>query len=1010
MKSFMQRVNVWMLIANIVVVGASHAATYTVTRLNDGQPILTESMFVRAGAAEQEGENLNGPSMIRVPDWIDAGNRADPSAVYYLYFANHRGNYIRMAWAAALEGPWHLYRTGTGIPVGGRGVLDLGYSDDIDIGNNITVAEHVASPEVIVDDVNQRIIMYFHAPTYYDGSKVDQRSFAATSPYGLDFNDRIEPVMLGSSYFRVFEANGNMYAFANSGALYKSLDPADPWTAPPGFDFSEKLWDKLSSDENPFVTDIAEAGLEPLRLRHPDVHIVGDSLQVFITRKEDYPERILMSTIDLTAGDFDLWDATWPSEELLSPEMTWEGGDLDVAQSDSGPAPENVPELRDAHIFEDIDGTVYMLYAGRGEDAIGLARLDVDTGEPDTVRGVRLFETWNRAGYQVISDATPGTVGSGTVTADRQWDYSVGNDAAILEIKNGAIEQTVSILEGGSAGSNAFFMTSSSGLTPFHIDIADPVTLGFDWTPLNQGSNDNRWFDLRIENAALADTGDNVTRMRLRAQDRYGDETFRIEVAGKLTEFDMGVVPLGQTLRVRAVFMKRLMSTDVVFTVQSVSTGEYVFEGIDRLYDSVPGGFGYELDRVRIDFMRRTDGRMDNIIVGAALDEWGDHDGDGLAYELETSLGTDPLVPDTDDDGMYDGWELENALDPLNDDAALDLDSDLLSNVREYTYSTDPNNPDSDDDGYTDGQEIERASDPLNADDSPVPWLAAVSIEPNEPRVPAKLPFAFAVDGVMIDGVTADLSEAYITWTIEHGVGEIESATGVFESDVPGTSGVSVSVTLDGDTATDTWSFTVDSWASVSIGTGTIRTNDAVSIPVTLDAGGADVMETGFTLTFDPAVLDMVDIEKAEGGASGEISFEATYVDDGIYDIFIGADDVPLAPGDIAAILFRAPAAGRNGTCSTLAVSEPVCYDVADTPVTISGEDGACCIEFTFPLGDINRSGRVDAADLQLVINAALDYDVVWYCDVNDSGKVDAGDVQLVVNALLGIDIRNTAN
>jgi hypothetical protein len=612
------------LLASLGVAATAHSATYTVTRLNGGEPIITESMFTAAGATDREGEDINGPGVLRVPDWISAENRTDPSAVYYLYFAHHQGNYLRMAWSAALEGPWHLYRTGTGIPVGARGVLDLGSSDSIDIGNNITVRSHVASPEVFADDANQRIIMYFHAPSNYNGSSAGQRSYAATSPYGLDFNGAIEPVMLGGSYFRVFEANGNMYAFANSGVLHKALDPADPWTAPPGFDFSQKLWPQLPSDQNPFVTDLTAAGMDPLRLRHPDVHIVGNQLQVFITRKEDYPERIVMSTIDLSAGDFDQWDATWPTEELLSPELPWEGGDLPVRKSDSGSAPENVPELRDAHIFEDTDGTLYMLYAGRGEDAIGIARLDADTGEPETVDEVVMFETWNRTGHHVISDATNATDGPGSVTGYQHWDYLIGANAAIIEIKNGAIEQTVSTLPGGEAGANAITMTTSGGFTPFHIDIADPVTLGFDWTPLNEGTDGNRRFDVRIENAARADAAENVTRLRLRAQNRNDDEKFWIEVGNKYIEFDMGPITSGETLRLRATFTKRFMSTDVAFTAQLVSTGEYVVEETGTISASVPGGFGYELDRVQINFLRRADGRMDNILVGAALDAWED--------------------------------------------------------------------------------------------------------------------------------------------------------------------------------------------------------------------------------------------------------------------------------------------------------------------------------------------------------------------------------------------------
>jgi hypothetical protein len=38
---------------------------------------------------DRMGSNINGPSLIRVPDWVP-----DPLGRYYLYFAHHHGTYI----------------------------------------------------------------------------------------------------------------------------------------------------------------------------------------------------------------------------------------------------------------------------------------------------------------------------------------------------------------------------------------------------------------------------------------------------------------------------------------------------------------------------------------------------------------------------------------------------------------------------------------------------------------------------------------------------------------------------------------------------------------------------------------------------------------------------------------------------------------------------------------------------------------------------------------------------
>jgi len=53
--------------------------------------------------------------------------------------------------------------------------------------------------------------------------------------------------------------------------------------------------------------------------------------------------------------------------------------------------------------------------------------------------------------------------------------------------------------------------------------------------------------------------------------------------------------------------------------------------------------------------------------------------------------------------------------------------------------------------------------------------------------------------------------------------------------------------------------------------------------------------------------------------------------------------------------------------------------------------------------GDVNGDDRVDALDVQLVINGALGLAVGDECDINEDDRVDALDVQLVINAALGL-------
>lgn len=107
-----------------------------------------------------------------------------------------------------------------------------------------------------------------------------------------------------------------------------------------------------------------------------------------------------------------------------------------------------------------------------------------------------------------------------------------------------------------------------------------------------------------------------------------------------------------------------------------------------------------------------------------------DSDEDGLTDPDEINIhGTDPNNPDTDGDGMPDGWEVDHSLDPLLDDAAGDLDGDGLSNYEEYLNGSDPFNADTDSDGFADDWERDWNTQATNEfdpvvvdDDGPFDW------------------------------------------------------------------------------------------------------------------------------------------------------------------------------------------------------------------------------------------------------------------------------------------------
>jgi hypothetical protein len=73
-----------------------------------------------------------------------------------------------------------------------------------------------------------------------------------------------------------------------------------------------------------------------------------------------------------------------------------------------------------------------------------------------------------------------------------------------------------------------------------------------------------------------------------------------------------------------------------------------------------------------------------------ARDAFNDPDDDGLESRYEYMFGTDPLSADTDSDQMPDGWEIDNGLNPLVNDADLDPDEDGITNLQEYLQGSNP--------------------------------------------------------------------------------------------------------------------------------------------------------------------------------------------------------------------------------------------------------------------------------------------------------------------------------
>lgn len=313
---------------------------------------LVDHPIIEAKLDFSIGQNIQGPSLIKVPSWVKS-----PLGRYYLYFAHHKGTYIRLAVADTLRGPWKIYRPGTLHLENSRFLttppmlsephriqVEANYAArNVQIGHSIAyeaTTPHIASPDAHVDHHRQHIRMYFHGLQ----DIATQVTRVAESANGIDF--QVFPPVLGRSYMRVFQWNHLTYAMSMPGQFYRSTDGLSQFTPGP-----------LLFNAN---------------MRHAALLVREKTLYVFWTQVGHTPERILVSTIDLSQ-DWMQWQASEPME-VLRPEREWEGANAPLEPSIRSTAYGQVNQLRDPAIYTE-DNRVFLLYAVAGESGIALAEV-----------------------------------------------------------------------------------------------------------------------------------------------------------------------------------------------------------------------------------------------------------------------------------------------------------------------------------------------------------------------------------------------------------------------------------------------------------------------------------------------------------------------------------------------------------------------------------------------------------------------------------------------------------
>lgn len=310
-----------------------------VARLGDG-PLITQDMDDRLGT------NINGPSLIRVPEWLD-----EPLGKYYLYFAHHQGQFIRLAYADEVDGPYTVYRPG---------VLAI---------DDTSFSHHIASPDVHVNDDERKIEMHYHGCgcTRENSFSYGQLTCYAESTDGLSF--ATDHTYLGPPYLRTLKWGEWYYGFSGGHwrRFCRSRDRRTAFEEGPALEIEGEDFTDFST----YDADDPEA--PPVyRMRHPAFHRRGTDLDIYYSCIGDRPERIKRTTIDLKA-EWDDWRGAAPVEVIQS-EKPWEGVNEPLVPSDGGSMHEPVHELRDPYVHEE-DGHVYLFYSVAGEQGIALAEI-----------------------------------------------------------------------------------------------------------------------------------------------------------------------------------------------------------------------------------------------------------------------------------------------------------------------------------------------------------------------------------------------------------------------------------------------------------------------------------------------------------------------------------------------------------------------------------------------------------------------------------------------------------
>lgn len=254
--------------------------------------------------------------------------------------------------------------------------------DSLNAAGGHTGNGHVGSPNV-VSLGGGNFTVFVHA----ENDQYDHHTYALT---GTAFNDEgvtwswangaqplSDPPDESHVYMRPFRYGGRWYGVANGAILLVGpTEAAAPNGVGPYTEIAnEALW------YGPLSGGLAG------RVRHCGPLVIGNVLLLAYTCTEEF-EYIKLAACDLSvSADPEDWRLVHPVTGGTDSEYVWigpylqaEGATLQWEKSATGAIGPTVRQLRDPHFYVANDSTIYMAWAVRGEDGIGIANATLEVG------------------------------------------------------------------------------------------------------------------------------------------------------------------------------------------------------------------------------------------------------------------------------------------------------------------------------------------------------------------------------------------------------------------------------------------------------------------------------------------------------------------------------------------------------------------------------------------------------------------------------------------------------